>query len=91
MSKYVERVLLVFNPNGSLKGAAQYPLTVDDTGAFPPNQGDAEAVDAKALAEVFGDSAKLMADLASLQEQLKVITVERDSLLLEKQTREQEP
>ena len=64
MSKYIERVLLVFNPDGGLKGAAQYALTVDDAGVFPPQQGDAEALSPDALADVLGDGSNALAGFA---------------------------
>lgn len=49
-TKYTERLLIVFNPDGSLKGAAQYPLTTWDDPEIPDKQGDAEPVDPAALA-----------------------------------------
>lgn len=72
--KYAERILIVLNADGSLKGASQYPLTrvLDDQGnpAMPDVQGGAEHVDPATLASILPAQAVLIAQAADLQTRL---------------------
>ncbi len=59
---YVERVLVVLNPDGTLKGAAQYRIhrvVEDGVDIVSPQQGNAEELAIDALASVLspGDAA----------------------------------
>lgn len=63
-TKYVERLLIVLNRDGSLKGAAQYPLTVWDDPEIPDKQGDGEVVDPETLAAILPDRAGALAQLS---------------------------
>lgn len=69
---YVERVLIVLNPDGTPKGAAQYTLTrlLDDDGVTPlapDQQGIATELDPATISALVGDKAVLVANAARLE------------------------
>lgn len=74
-SSYVERILIVLNEDGTVKGAHQNSLnTIHEDGAILRQiQGDAVAMDAATLAAVLPDQAALLA-------QVQALMAERDAL-----------
>lgn len=71
---YVERVLIVLNEDGTIRGASQYTLSqIVDTATTPPTalaapvQGDAESLTATTLADVLPSVSALVAQVAVLQ------------------------
>lgn len=77
---YVERVLIVLNPDGTLKGAAQYPLETLTDGEgntlAAPIQHMAEPLAEDALATVLPESAALISQLAQAQGELAKLDAE---------------
>lgn len=73
-TSYVERVLIVLNPDGTLKGAHSQTLDaiVEDGVVLKESQGDAVPVDAASLASVLPDQASLVA-------QVQALTADRDA------------
>ena len=67
---YVERILITLNPDGSIKGAAQYRLhrvlNADGSPYMPDKQGDAEALSEPDLQKVLPDKSSLMAQVDAL-------------------------
>ena len=70
MTIHVERVLIVLNPDGTLKGAHQESLQTYDDGSA--RQLPASGLDAATLAAILPDQAALAA-------QVQALTVERDA------------
>lgn len=78
-TSYVERVLIVLNADGTLKGAHSQTLDaiVEDGVVLRETQGDAVPVDAASLSIALPDKGALV-------EQVQALTSERDSLATER-------
>lgn len=79
---YVERVLIVLNPDGTLKGAHQESLEVikNDGEAVSEKQLAAAPLDTETLASILPDQAALAAQVQVLTDDLAAMTAERDAL-----------
>lgn len=89
VTSYPERILIVLNPDGTLKGAHQEPLEkiVDGETVISTRQLGAEPLDAQALASVLPDQAALAAQVQTLTDQ--VAALEADKAALEAQLGQQ--
>lgn len=79
---YVERILIVLNPDGTLKGAHQERLEaiVDGETVLSVKQLGAEPLDAQALANVLPDQAALAAQVQTLTDQVAVLEAAKADL-----------
>lgn len=79
---YVERVLIVLNQDGTLKGAHQESLTriLDGDEVLMERQEAAQPLAADALAAILPDSAALLAEVIPLREALTAKTSEVEAL-----------
>lgn len=79
---YVERVLIVLNSDGTLKGAAQYSLSTitDDGEVISTQDGAAEVVNEATLASLLPDTATLTAQVSQLQAELTTSTEQISTL-----------
>lgn len=81
-TRYPERVLIVLNPDGTLKGAHQEELEItDDNGVLSYRQLMAAGVDQATLATILPTQATLTAQVQALTADLAAMTAERDALL----------
>lgn len=78
---FVERVLIVMNPEGTLKGAHQESLTrfVEDGEILMERQEGAKSLDAATLASILPDQSALLAELMLLR-------AEKDALIISVET-----
>lgn len=62
--RYIDRILIVLNPDGTLRGAAQYPITTWDDPDIPDKTGDAEPISVATLTAVLPSQSAGIAQLA---------------------------
>lgn len=84
-TRYPERVLIVLNPDGTLKGAHQEELEItDDNGVLSYRQLMAAGVDQATLATILPTQATLTAQTQALTTDLATMTAARDALATER-------
>lgn len=85
-STYPERVLIVLNSDGSLKGAHQESIETIADGAdvLSVKQTAAAPLDAGTLAAVLPDQGSLLSQVQTLTDDLAAMTTERDAALTAK-------
>lgn len=79
---YIERVLIVLNPDGTIKGAHSEAMETirDGDVVMASRMLPAKPVTGDELATVLPDQAALLAQVQSLSSQLATATAERDAL-----------
>lgn len=85
-TSYTERVLIVLNEDGALKGAHQETLTISRDGdtVVAASQGSAVPLDAAALAAILPNQAALAAQVQALTDALSEMTAARDEAVEER-------
>lgn len=80
-TNYPERVLIVLNPDGTLKGAHQEAIEAirDGDDVISVRQMPAAPLDAATLAAVLPDHAALAAQVQALTDQIATLTTDRDA------------
>jgi hypothetical protein len=67
--KYIERIVVAFHPDGSIRGAAQEQLSTDPSGEFPDKRHAAEPLDVVVVAALIPGREELLAQISALQKE----------------------
>lgn len=78
--KYIERIVVAFNPDGTIKGAAQEQLSTDPNGEFPDKRHAAEPLDPETIKKLVPGKADLLAQISALQKQNEEMRVLIESI-----------
>lgn len=76
MPKYVERVQVVFNRDGTVKGVSQEEITYDPSGEFPDKQHPPIAITEAEARKLFGNKGELVSQIADLQVENRMLRIQ---------------
>lgn len=76
MPKYVERVQIVFNRDGTVKGVSQEEITYDPSDEFPDKQHPPIAITEAEAKKIFGNKGALVSQIAELRVENRMLRMQ---------------